>query len=107
MSNFTTNESARRRIIANAVRFSIPGRECLAGPFEVLFWPPPPAGLEMSNSMVFSRTPLRSLIILSLVLFCAAFGRSPNDGPAFAQQGSTSGYDEQITAGRDFMRQRK
>lgn len=59
--------------------------------------------------MNFSRTPSRSLIILSLLLFSAAtFGPSPHMlVTAFAQQGDGSGYDEQITAGRAFMRQRR
>ncbi len=59
--------------------------------------------------MIFSRTPLRSLILLVLVLFSAAmFGPSPQMRVrAFAQQGDGSGYDDQIAAGRDFMRQRK
>ena len=59
--------------------------------------------------MIFSRTPVRPLIVLSLVFFCGAtFGLWANAAPhVFAQQGDGSGYDEQITAGRDFMRQRK
>jgi peroxiredoxin/cytochrome c-type biogenesis protein CcmH/NrfG len=48
-------------------------------------------------------------VILSLVVFSASiFGPAPNmQVRAIAQQGDGSGYDEQITAGRDFMRQRK
>ena len=59
--------------------------------------------------MIFSRTPLRSLTVLSLVLFSAAtFGLSANvDLRALAPQGDGSGYDEQIKTGRDLMRQRK
>jgi thiol-disulfide isomerase/thioredoxin len=59
--------------------------------------------------MIFSRTPLRSLVILSLVLFSAAMlGPSTNmHVSAFGQQGDGSGYEDQIKAGRDFMRQRR
>lgn len=61
------------------------------------------------SAMKFSRTPLRSLIIISFVLiFVAAAGLSPGSGgQAFGQQPDTSGYNEQITAGRNFMRLRK
>jgi peroxiredoxin len=59
--------------------------------------------------MIFSRKPLRSPVILSLVLFFAvAFELSPKlHFRVFAQQGDGSGYDEQIAAGRDFMRRRR
>lgn len=58
--------------------------------------------------MIFSRIPLPSLIIAILLLFSAAtFGLSNMQVRAFAQQGDGSGYDEQIAAGRDFMRQRR
>jgi len=69
----------------------------------------PLAGLDYRNIMIFSRTRLRRLIILSVVLLCAAmFGPSPNTQTrAFGQQGDGSTYDEQITAGRNFMRQRR
>jgi peroxiredoxin/Tfp pilus assembly protein PilF len=57
------------------------------------------------NIMIFSRTPLRFLITLSLVLlFAATFEPSPR---AAGQQADGSAYDEQITAGRNFMRQRR
>jgi peroxiredoxin/Flp pilus assembly protein TadD len=77
--------------------------------FEVSFGPLPTGSLEYRNIMIFSRTPLRSPVILSLVLFFAvAFELSPNlHVRVFAQQGDGSGYDEQITAGRDFMRRRR
>ena len=59
--------------------------------------------------MLFSRTPWRSPVILSLVLFFAvAFDLSPDlHVRVFAQQGDGSGYDEQIAAGRDLMRRRR
>jgi peroxiredoxin/Tfp pilus assembly protein PilF len=59
--------------------------------------------------MKFSGTPLRSLIIISFVLiFVATTGLSQGSGgQASGQQPDASGYDEQITAGRDFMRQRR
>jgi peroxiredoxin/Tfp pilus assembly protein PilF len=52
---------------------------------------------------------MRVLLIPGLVLFTiATFGLSPSvHTRALAQQGDASGYAEQITAGRDFMRQRK
>jgi thiol-disulfide isomerase/thioredoxin len=54
-------------------------------------------------------TPMRVLLIPGLVLFTiATIGLSPSvHTRAFAQQGDGSGYAEQLTAGRDFMRQRK
>ena len=68
----------------------------------------PLTGWEYRNIMIFSRTPLRRLIVLSLVLFSAASLGLPNIYVrAYAQQGDGSGYDEQIIAGRDFMRRRK
>ena len=59
--------------------------------------------------MLFSPTPLRSPIILSLVLFfAAAVALSPAmPVSVFAQQGDGSAYEEQLTAGRNFMRQRR
>ncbi len=59
--------------------------------------------------MIFSRTPLRSLTIFGLVLFCiATFGPFAHVNiTVFAQHGDGSGYDDQITTGRDFMRQRR
>jgi thiol-disulfide isomerase/thioredoxin len=55
--------------------------------------------------MILLPTPLRALVILSLVPFS---GQSRTlDFQAFAQQGDASGYAEQIAAGRDSLRQRK
>jgi len=80
-----------------------------ANGFKVSFGPPPTGSLEHRNTMNVSRIPLRSPVILSLVLFFAVgFELSPNlHVRVFAQQGDGSGYDEQIAAGRDFMRRRR
>lgn len=59
--------------------------------------------------MIFRRTSLRSLVILISVVFAATiFELAPNmQVRAIAQEGDGAGYDEQITAGRNFMRQRR
>jgi len=59
--------------------------------------------------MIFSRTPVRALVILSLVLVSVATVglSSPPRIRAFAQEPSKSDYDQQIAAGHDFMRKRR
>ena len=81
----------------------------LAGGLRYDFDRRPLAGWENRKSMIFSRTPLRILVIVSLVLICVAtsdLSRSPQFR-ALGQQPDASGYDEQITAGRNSMRQRR
>lgn len=59
--------------------------------------------------MVLSQTPSRSLIILNLLAlsFITASLSPKMTTRVSAQQIDASGYDEQITAGRNFMRQRR
>jgi len=59
--------------------------------------------------MIFSRTPLRDPIILSLLAlsFIAAGGSPKMTVRVSAQQEPASGYDEQVATGRNFMRQRR
>jgi tetratricopeptide (TPR) repeat protein len=66
-------------------------------------------GSEHGKAMNLLRTLPRLLVIVSLVVFCAAaVGLSRGPGMrAFAQEANKSDYDQQIAAGHDFMRQRR